>query len=142
MRIETAALGTIEIDDAKVMEFVGPLLGMEGVRRCALLDLNPASPIKVLQITDDPSRSFLVADPTTFFPSYRVPITESESKDLGLASADEAAVLVLLSLRSDVASATANLLGPLVVNTSNLRVKQLVLSGSGYRADEPLPIQS
>ena len=142
MRIDTAALGTIEIDDAKVMEFVGPLLGMEGVQKCALIDLNPASPIKVLQVTDDPGRSFLVADPTIFFPSYRVPITESEVKDLGLASADEAVVLVLLSLRSDVSSATANLLGPLVVNTNNLRVKQLVLTGSGYHADEPLPLRS
>jgi flagellar assembly factor FliW len=142
VRIDTATLGTIEIDDQKVMEFVGPLLGMEGVQRCALLDLNPHSPIKVLQVTDDPRRSFLVADPTIFFPDYRVSLAEPELRDLGLTDLDEAAVLVLLSLRSDLPTATANLLGPLVVNTRNLRVKQFVLTGSGYRADEPLPIKS
>jgi len=53
-----------------------------------------------------------------------------------------AAVLVLLSLRSDTSTATANLLGPLVVNTENLRVKQIVLAGSGYKADEPLPLRA
>jgi len=140
VRIETASLGTIEIDDEKVMEFVGPLLGMEGIRRCALLDLNPESPIKVLQFTDDPRRSFLVVDPAVFFPQYRIPVAAAEVGDLGLGDVAEAAVLVLLHLRSDPPTATANLLGPIVVNTKNFRAKQLVLTGSGYRADEPLPM--
>ncbi len=141
MRIETDALGAIEVDDDKVMEFVGPLLGLEGVTRCALLDLNPVSPVKVLQVTDAPGRSFLVADPKIFFPGYRVRVDAGDLRELGLADPAHAAVLVLLSLRRDPPSATANLLGPLVVNTRNFKVKQLVLAGSGYRADEPLPIR-
>jgi len=141
MRIDTQALGAIEIDDDKVMEFVGPLLGLEGVTRCALLDLNPESPVKVLQVTDAPGRSFLVADPKIFFPDYRVQVPAADLEDVGLTDPSQAVVVVLLSLRSDPPSATANLLGPLVVNTRNFKVKQVVLVGSGYRADEPLPIR-
>ena len=47
MIIETRAFGKVEIDDAKVVKFVGPMLGFEKADRFVLMDLNPESPFYV-----------------------------------------------------------------------------------------------
>lgn len=137
MRIETRTLGPIEIDDDRILKFVAPMLGMEGVIRCALLDLNPESPVKLLQVTDDPDRCFLVADPGLLFPDYRVSVTQELASELGLEDPAEAAVLVILNLKAP-SRLTANLLGPIVVNAQTFLAKQIVLQGSGYQVDEPV----
>ena len=140
MIIETRTFGKVEIDDAKVVKFVGPMLGFEGASRFALLDPNPQSPFKVFQLAGNSEVCFLVTDPALFFPDYQVRLTESQVADLGLSDPSKAAVLVLVTVRDGGARLTANLLGPLVVNAETFKGKQLVLSGTDYKVDEPLPV--
>lgn len=142
MKIETRALGTIEIDDERILNFVSPVLGVEGASRYALLDLDPSSPVKILQGAGDPDRCFLVADPALLFPEYRVTLSRDQVTDLGLENPEQAAVLVILNVRREPLTVTANLLGPIVVNAETFMAKQVVLRGSGYRADEPVPLRS
>lgn len=141
MVIETKAFGKVEIDDDKVVRFVGPMLGFEGAGQFALLDPNPQSPFKVLQLTQKPDVCFLVTDPAVFFPHYKLSLTADLVADLGLSDPAKAAVLAVVTVRDGGARLTANLLGPVIVNTETFRGKQLVLSGSDYRVDEPLPVQ-
>ncbi|MBI5014493.1 MAG: flagellar assembly protein FliW [Deltaproteobacteria bacterium] len=141
MIIETRVFGAVEIDDAKLVRFVGPMLGFEGAERYALMDPNPEGPFKALQLVDDPDRCFLVADPSLFFPDYHVQLDAAQVSDLGLDDPAEAAVLVVVTARDGGARLTANLLGPLVVNAQTFRGKQVVLTGTSYKVDEPLPVQ-
>jgi flagellar assembly factor FliW len=141
MILETRAFGRVEIDDQRVMKFVGPMLGFEGADRYVLLDLNPESPLKVLQRADDPNVCFLVTDPALFFPNYKVQLTADQVKDLDLDDPSKAAVMVVVTIRDGGARLTANLLGPVIVNAKNLLGKQVTLQGSGYKADEPIPVE-
>lgn len=140
MIIETRAFGKVEIDDGKVVKFVGPMLGFEQASEFALLDPNPESPFKVLQLAGNPDVCFLVADPAAFFPDYQLALTPAQVSGLGLSDPAKAAVLVVVTIAEGGARITANLLGPLVVNAETFRGKQIVLSGTGYKVDEPLPV--
>jgi flagellar assembly factor FliW len=141
MIIETRAFGTVEIDDAKMVKFVGPMLGFHEASDFALLDPNPEAPFKVLQLVDNPDVCFLVADPAVFFPRYKVSLTLDQVADLGLSDPAKAAVLVVVTVRDGGARLTANLLGPLVVNAETFRGKQVVLKGTSHKVDEPLPVE-
>ena len=142
MIIETRAFGQLEIDDSKVLQFVGPMLGFEGADRYVLVDLNPTSPLKVLQLAGNPEVCFLVTDPALFFPDYRLKLTEAQVSDLGLEEPGQAAVMVVVTIRDGGKRLTANLLGPVVVNAKTLVGKQVVLFGTGYKVDEPLQIET
>lgn len=141
MILETRVFGRVEIDDRRVLKFVGPMLGFEGAERYALLDLNPESPLKVLQRADDPNTSFLVADPTLFFPDYKIKLTARQVEDLGLDDPAKAAVMVVVTIRDQGKRLTANLLGPVIINADELLGKQVTLQGTGYRVDEPIPLE-
>jgi flagellar assembly factor FliW len=141
MILETRAFGRVEIDDRRMMKFVGPMLGFEGADRYVLLDLNPESPLKVLQRADDPDTCFLVTDPALFFPGYKVQLTEDQVKDLALDDPSKAAVMVVVTIREGGARLTANLLGPVIVNTGTLLGKQVILQGTSYKVDEPIPLE-
>lgn len=140
MKIRTKAFGTIDIDESRIMRFVGPMLGMENAVHYALLDPNPESPVKVLQLTEDPDRSFLVADPSAFFPQYKVSLPAEELAELQLDDPGKAVVLVTLTVREDAPKVTVNLRGPIVINPERFLAKQVVLKDTEYRVDEPLPI--
>ena len=139
MILDTRAFGRIEIDDQRVVKFVGPMLGFETADRYVLLDLNAESPLKVLQRADDPGVCFPVTDPALFFPDYKVQLTEAQVKDLDLDDPRKAAVMVIVTIRDGGARLTANLLAPVVVNAEKLLGKQVILQGTGYRVDEPMP---
>lgn len=141
MLIQTRAFGEVEIDDAKVMKFVGPMLGFEGADRYVLMDLNPTSPLKVLQLAANPDVCFLVTDPALFFPEYKVNLTAAQVADIGLTDPAEAAVMVVVTVADGGSRVTANLLGPVLVNAKTLVGKQVVLTGSGYKVDEPVPVE-
>ena len=142
MKIETRAYGTIEIDDDRVMKFVGPMLGFEGANQYALLDVAPESPFKIMQLVGNPDVSFLVTDPAPFFPNYKVDLTAEQVQDIGLEDPDNAALMVVVNIREGGKNVSANLLGPIVVNVKNFQGKQIVLNGSGLSTEEPLPVES
>ena len=71
---------------------------------------------------------FLVVNPDVFFPDYVAEIDDETADWLGLNSADDACLLVIVSVRDKAEDATANLLGPLVINRSSGRAIQAVLS--------------
>jgi flagellar assembly factor FliW len=84
-------------------------------------------PFLLMKCLDDTSE-FLVADPDAFFPAYE-PEIELETADwLGIATPEEALVLVIISVPDEAENATANLLGPLVINRATRRSMQMVLN--------------
>ena len=142
MKIETRAFGQIEMDDDRVMKFVGPMLGFEGADRYALVDVDPGSPFKIMQLVSDSDISFLVTDPAVFFPDYQVQLSANQAAEIELTDPDKVAVMVVVNIEAGGARLTANLYAPVIVNTENLLGKQIILNGSSYKIDEPLAIQA
>ena len=141
MKIKTRAFGQIEIDDERVMKFVGPMLGFEAADKYALVDVAPESPFKIMQLVSDPDICFLVTDPAIFFPNYHVSLTKEQAAEIELNDPSKAAVMAVVNIRKDGGQITANLLAPVVVNSETLLGKQILLNKSQYKVDEPLPVE-
>lgn len=140
MKLATRTFGEIEIDDERVMQFIGPMLGFEGADQYVLLDVAPNSPFKIMQLVDDADVSFLVTDPTLFFPEYDVQLTQEQAAELQLTDLAKAAVMVVVNIQKERGATTANLFAPVVVNTETLLAKQILLRDSSYPVDQPLPL--
>lgn len=111
------------------LTFVGGLAGFPASERYQLVEVAEAGPLFRLVSLDEPGLEFVVAHPAAFFPAYAPVIDDGSAQRLGLVDADDALLLVVLTLGADVAQATANLLAPLVVNQRDGRAGQVVVLG-------------
>lgn len=136
MLIESEQLGTVEIDESKILSFPDGLLGFPDVTRFALVDAGDDGTYFWLQSIDDPHLAFLAAVPWAFFPDYEPELSDSDQEALALTDARDAMVLCLLTITDD--AVTANLLGPLVVNALTRTGRQTVLGDSDYPTRAPL----
>jgi flagellar assembly factor FliW len=95
-------------------------------------------PFSILVSLDEPTVEFLVVPPTMFFPDYAPEIDDDVAERLGLQSADDALLLVIVTVGADPAQATANLLGPIVVNRHTRDAVQAVLADGSHELRAPL----
>ena len=81
---------------------------------------------------------FVVTHPGLFFADYAPEIDDDTADRLELKSADDAILLVIVTVTDPVDASTANLLGPIVVNRHTRSAAQAVLGASGYNTREAL----
>jgi flagellar assembly factor FliW len=147
--VESAKLGEIEVDEATVLTFPHGLLGFDDMRRFALVDTHDSGLYFWLQSLDDPGLAFLTAVPWPFFPDYEFELPDADRDVLGLSepnegddpSANSTSVLCLLTVdEGDDGSPriTANLLGPLVINSATRMGRQVVLVDGDFATRAPL----
>ncbi len=137
--IDSRRFGTIEVEDSSLFEFADGLLGLEESTRSLVLVEQEDSPYLWLHSATDPEVAFVVTDPWLFWPDYDIEIPDDVEDELGLTGPEEVGVMVLVSIRPSATddgtpNVTANLLGPLVVNSTTRRGRQLVLDNSRYSA--------
>ena len=126
------------------LHFASGLPGFPDARRFVLVRIgDELSPFSVLRSLDDASEhpdgiEFVVTHPALFFPDYEPEIDDDIANRLELKSADDALLLVIVTVADPVASSTANLLGPIVVNRHTRAAAQAVLGNSSYATREAL----
>ncbi|MEK7825853.1 MAG: flagellar assembly protein FliW [Nitrospirota bacterium] len=139
MKIDTTRFGEIDVLKDKLIEFPNGILGFPELKRYAFLENNSDLPFGWLQAVDDKDMAFVVMDPLPFKPDYRLSIKEKEIADIDIRDESELCVLVILTIPSrDSQGITANLQGPLVINLTNRKGKQVVLPDSGYTCKYPI----
>lgn len=117
------------------LTFVLPLAGFPQARRFVLVRHDETSVLFDLRSIDDPDLRFVAVAPSAFFPGYEPEIDDATAEALELDDAADALLLVLVTIGSDAATATANLKAPLVINTRTMRAGQAVL------VDADLPVR-
>lgn len=125
----------VEIDDQRIMFFPKGMVGFPNCQRFALIQTNDEGVFFWLQSLERAELAFVVCDPRTFVPDYRVPVKIEELELIGLESPEDAQVLVIVNKVDNVL--TGNLQGPLVINARSLIGKQLVLSDKRYTTRHP-----
>jgi flagellar assembly factor FliW len=145
--VESEKLGEIEVDETTVLTFPHGLLGFDDMRRFALVDTHDSGLYFWLQSLDDPGLAFLTAVPWPFFPEYEFELPDADRDALGLVEpsrdGDDAPTMVLCLLTVDHGAGdqrdiTANLLGPLVINTTSRVGRQVVLVEGDFTTRAPL----
>ncbi len=112
--LDSTRFGTLDVADDAVLEFPRGLIGIGG-RRFALVAPRPDDVIVWLHSLEDPGLAVPVADPWAFFPGYEVVLSDDEAARIGVASPDEARVLVTIRVGPTAEECFANLKAPILV---------------------------
>lgn len=126
MNVETTRFGPVEVDDNRIITFPAGLLGFADYTQYALLQPDDDGVFFWLQSVQSPELAFVVTDPALWVRGYQATIRSEQMAGLGLTSIDDAQVFCIVNKYDR--TLTANLQGPLVVNTYNRTAMQLVLA--------------
>lgn len=132
MKAYTTRFGEIEISEETIISFPNGILGFPDQTNYALINTDDNSPLKWLQSLDDPTLAFVVTNPNLFKSDYMVDAYRKDLADINVQSEEEVLVLVIVTVPKDPSKMTANLKGPILINTQNRLAKQLVIDNNEY----------
>ena len=134
MKIISSALGEVEAAEDQIFEMPGGMIGFPRLRRYALIPFPDKDvPFSWWQSLDDPSLSFILIDPSLVFPDYQVNASAGDLDEIELSDPARGAVFAVVTIPENPRDMTVNLMGPLVVNRSAGKARQLVLTDSRYQ---------
>jgi flagellar assembly factor FliW len=111
--VESSRFGTLEIDDADVIDFPAGLIGLGG-HRYALVATDEGTAFRWLQSVDDPAVALPVTSPWTFFEDYTVELSDEDEARVD--AGDDTAVWVTVRAGAELSDFSANLRAPIVIS--------------------------
>lgn len=132
MEVITSRFGALQAAAADILSFEQGLIGLRQFRRWVVLADAQNSALGWLQCVDDPDMALGVVSPRRFVPDYQLRVSRQDLTPLGLASAGEAQIVVIVSRHPEGLS--LNLRAPLVINVEGRRGRQVI-------SKDPLPVQ-
>jgi flagellar assembly factor FliW len=139
MILQSKTMGRLEVDDASLLYCAGGLVGFEEYKRYYLAEVPEYGPFLWLMSADEPDLGFAVADPQLFYPGeYEVNLGEADRDALDLQPGDTISVFVIISVLDGGRRISANLKGPVVLNTRNRMCRQVVIYNPAYSVRQSL----
>ena len=130
--------GKISYDEAEVLRFPQGLVGFPDMERFFMYADERVAPLAWLQSLDDNALAFLVCDPFLFFPEYEVNVKLPPALRQQMGEQSDLRVLTIVTINSDFAKSTVNLLGPLVLNARTRNAWQIILEDERLSTRHPL----
>jgi flagellar assembly factor FliW len=128
------------VDEGKIIIMPGGMPGFPGMKRFIILDREETRPFYWYQSVDNSDLAFVIMNPRLFKPDYSVDL-KSTIKEMSweMEPKGNLALYVVVNASSDVPEEiTANLLGPLVINTKKCEAVQMVIQNSPYSHKHPV----
>jgi flagellar assembly factor FliW len=132
MKLNTTRFGEIEVDDSTIITIPQGILGFPGKCQYVLLNTDENSPLNWLQSVDDENLAFVVTNPALFMPDYQIDINRAELADIAINEESEVILMVIVTVPQDPSLITANLKGPLLINSANNMGKQIIVDNAKY----------
>lgn len=140
-KIETSRFGEIEIEKNRIIIFPEGLIGFPDEREYAILEHKPGSSFYWLQSTEQPELAFVMTNPFLLKQDYLQDLSADEAFHFEKKNGADIVVFVLITIPpGNINNMTANLLGPLVIDSETRQGKQVILANSGY--DTRFPVLS
>ena len=140
MQVQSSRFGSFEIEDSRTLNFSQCLLGFPDSSTYVVVEVED-TPYIWLQSVEEADVAFLATSPFLFFPSYDLELGSEEQATLDVDDVGQIEVLTLLTVHRAgemPETITANLLGPIVINTESRKALQLVLDHPDYSPRVPL----
>ena len=139
MQIYTSRFGTVVVKAEDVLSFAGGIPAFEHLQEFFLHPIPENPAFTWLQAAADPEVAFLLADPFLFFPGYAVELPAGVQEELDIKQPADALVYAVVTIPDgDIRRATANLVGPMVINPTARRGMKIILDGTKYTTRHPL----
>jgi flagellar assembly factor FliW len=138
-KINTMRFGEIQEEDSKIICFEHGLPAFEEEYEFVIIPYDAESPYVFLQSVKTPELAFLMTIPFVFFPEYEFKLDDVVINGLGIRTQEDLLVYSILTIpNEDIKEITANLLAPIVVNTTTMKAWQVVLEKSHYQTKHRL----
>jgi flagellar assembly factor FliW len=139
MILHSKSLGRLEVDDGSLLYCTDGLVGFEEYKQYYLAEVPEYGPFLWLMSVEEPDLGFAVADPQLFFADrYEVNLGDCDRDALDLQAGDTVSIFVIVSIMDGGRRITANLKGPVVLNTRNRICRQVVIYNPAYATRQPL----
>ncbi len=130
MKANTRIFGEIDIDESKIITFVNGMVGFPDMKKFTLIydeEKKNKGGIMWFQSLDEPEFAMPVMEPTVILPEYNPTVNNELLSPLGELTSDNLYVLVTVTVPSDITKMTANMKGPIIINTDTLLANQIVV---------------
>jgi flagellar assembly factor FliW len=132
MKVITSRFGELEVEESLIIRMTKPVLGFEQLRQYVIVETEDFEPFKWFQSLEDGDVAFVIVDPLVFFPKYTIEVNPKEIEELDVQQANDVITYAIVTIPPDFTKMTANLQGPILINTNTNLAKQLVLVNSKY----------
>ena len=106
------------------------LIGFPEEREFELLVNAEEFPFMWIRAKNRKELGFVVIEPSHFVEDYEVEISDDDAKELEISGANDALILNIVTIQDsdNIESATANLVGPILLNRNTQIGKQIIIS--------------
>jgi len=138
--LENTRFGRVAIEPEKIISMPCGMPGFPGKRRYVVLERPEIWPFFYYQSVDDPQLAFVIMDPFLFEADYAVDLGKCIAEMAWTGDGPEALKIYVIVNAADGVpeKITANLMGPLIVNTVRLEAHQMALHKSSYSHRHPV----
>lgn len=140
MQMMTRAFGEIEIDESKVIEFPGGIIGFPDLQHFVLLydEEQGSNTVKWLQSVEEPGFAMPVLNPLIVKEDYNPSVDDELLKPLGEMKDEDMIVLVTMTIPHELEKMTVNLRGPVIVNSATCKGCQIIIESDEYKVKYPI----
>lgn len=121
-----------------IYQFEHGIPGFEHLNQFYFEEVGNGLPMKLMRAVEDPELSLLVTSPFIFYPDYEWELSETIKQELRINNEEDVEIWTIITVPSDLANATINLLAPIVLNRRTKLGKQLILHDHTYSSRAPL----
>ncbi|OGQ98632.1 MAG: hypothetical protein A2505_07395 [Deltaproteobacteria bacterium RIFOXYD12_FULL_55_16] len=137
--VSTSRFGELSVNPEKIITLTSPFLGFPEAKRFFIKQHGEESPFLWLQSLDDPKLAFVSMQAAVLTPQYQPEISSLTRQELQAAPEQALEVLLILTVpKGNPEGMTANLMGPVVINTEKCLAKQVLQNPSRYEACWPV----
>lgn len=138
MKINTIRFGEIEVSDERIIFFPEGILGFEKVKKFVFLENEGDEVFKWMQAVNNPELCFLVIEPELFMYNYSLEISDDDVEYLKIKKPEEVNIISIVTVPEDPNNMTANLQGPIIVNTVKRLAKQIISGNPSHKVKVPI----
>ena len=138
-KVNTSRFGEIEIDEKRIVTFKEGIPGFTDEHEFIILPYDEESPYYFMQSLNTPDLAFLLTIPFLFFPDYTFEIDDETMEELEITKKTKVLYYSIITIpNGSIRYMTTNLLAPVILNTENMKAKQIVLEKTRYTTKERL----
>ncbi|MBQ0027889.1 MAG: flagellar assembly protein FliW [Lachnospiraceae bacterium] len=135
MKITTRVFGEVDIEDSKIINFPGGIVGFPDLTDFALIhdaDEDSNTPVRWMQSIQEPNFAMPVMDPLAICEDYNPVVEDELLKPIGNIDPESVLVLVTLTVPRDIKQMSVNLQAPFVINADERKAVQLIVDSEKY----------
>ena len=134
----TAKFGEVTVEATSILTFPEGVPGFERLKTYGLVQIDEEAPFLRLLSVDEPAVAFVILNPMSIWPDYEPQIGAEDLVGLDLANTEDLELYCIVTLSSDPRHVTANLKGPIAINTAAMKARQLILVDDRYTTKHSL----